>query len=133
MKKLINNGRRRLGVLGSPALVLSPGESAPVTDKQIAGFQRNKTVLRWLEVGTLNVIDDDGNVETPKLTPKTKAALKPNQDIRTEATLPDGLTGEGVERHHLGGGWYQVYVSGFKVTDSNVRKDEAKSIAAEYE
>jgi len=47
--------------------------------------------------------------------------------------LPEGITGQGTEVHHLGGGWYEVYVNGFKVTDRNVRKDEAKTIAEEYE
>ena len=133
MKKLINNGRRRLGVPGHPAIVLSPGESAPVTEKQIAGFQRNKTVSRWMEMGTLALIDDDGTIEEPKRTPKPKTGVRPKRDIRKEVVLPKGLTGEGIETHHKGGGWYRVYVNGFEVTDRNVRKDEAKSISTEYE
>jgi len=53
-------------------------------------------------------------------------------DKREELVLPDGVTGEGIEVHHKGGGWYEVYVNGFKVTDTNVRKDEANDVAAEY-
>lgn len=133
MKKLINQGRRRLGVPGSPAIVLAPGEAVPVTATQIAGFQRNRTVARWLEVGTLALISEDGAVEKPKAKPKAKTGIKPATSAPVEVALPDGLTGEGVERNHLGGGWWEVYVNGFKVTDQNVRKDESLAIAAEYE
>ena len=130
MKKLINQARRRLGVPGHPAIVLSPGESVPVTEKQIAGLQRNKIVSRWLDVGTLALTDHDGN----ELKLKSESpAPKPKKAVPIEAVIPDGLTGEGAELHHLGGGWYQVYVNGFKVTDSNVRKDRGQELAAEYE
>lgn len=130
MKKLINQARRRLGVPGSPAIVMAPGESVAITDSRVAALQKNRMVSRWLEVGVLAIMDDDGN----ELKLKSESpAPKPKKAVPKEAVLPDGLTGEGAELHHLGGGWYQVYVNGFKVTDSNVRKDRAKELSAEYE
>ena len=131
MKKLINQARRRLGVPGSPAIVMAPGEAVAITASQVAALQKNRMVSRWLDVGTLAIVDEDGTVEKPK--PKAKTGIKTVKDQRKPVELPEGLTGEGTELQHLGGGWYQVYVNGFKVTDSNVRKDRAKEISAEYE
>jgi len=139
MKVLRNNGTRRLGIPGRPAIILAPGDTVPVTDAQIAEMGRNRTVSRWLERKVLVV--RDGNANDPDPVPPVRSAT-PRQrvrprvggrtDVREELVLPEGVTGEGIEVHHNGGGWYEVYVNGFKVTDSNVRKDEAQDIAAEY-
>ena len=140
MKLLINNGRRRLGITGRPAIILSPGDSVPLSPAQIDEIRRNRTVCKWLGSGVLQLIDSKDVVEkahSPVVTPSRprphmKMRLK-RGDVREKLVLPKGVTGEGVETHHKGGGWYEVYVNGFKVTDSNVRKDEATEIAAEYE
>jgi len=133
--KLKNAGRRRLGVPGRPALILDPNQTAEVSLAQIDDFRRNRTVARWLEAGVLVLSDSDGVVEVPRPVPKTKPGVRTRQhhDQREEVVLPEGITGQGVERNHLGGGWWEVYVNGFKVTDRNVRKEEAQSIADEYD
>ena len=139
MKVLRNSGSRRLGIPGRPAIILAPGDTTPVTDEQLADMGRNRTVARWLDRGVLTT--RDSNAEDPAPAPPVRSA-PPRQrqrprvggrtDKREELVLPDGVTGEGIEVHHKGGGWYEVYVNGFKVTDSNVRKDEANDVAAEY-
>jgi hypothetical protein len=139
MKKLTNKGSRRLGIPGRPALILDPDQSADIGDAQLETMLQNKTVSRWLEKGVLLLGDEDGKVLKP---PKTDRRLMPKtgikrhhrkRDERKEVVLPKGVKGKGTELHHLGGGWWQVYVNGFPVTDRNVRKDEAKTIAMEYE
>jgi hypothetical protein len=139
MKVLKNNGARRLGIPGRPAIILAPGDTVPVTDAQLADMDRNRTVSRWLERGVLAVRDSNANepdpappVRSAPPRPRVRPRVGGRTDVREELVLPDGVTGEGIEVHHNGGGWYQVYVNGFKVTDSNVRKDEAHEIAAEY-
>jgi hypothetical protein len=140
MNVLINKGRRRLGIPGRPAIILDAGANVTLTDEQLESIQENRTVTRWLEVGVLEITDGSalkadkqGQVPRPK-TPKPRPAATPRRDDERDVEkLPEGVTGDGVEMHHLGGGWWQVFVNGFKVTDRNVRKDEAKSIAAEYE
>ena len=135
--KLKNAGRRRLGVPGRPALILEPNQIVDVDASQMDEFQKNRTVCRWLESGVLILFDGAEKASpvpvfvTPK--PTRPVGIKPDRDVREEQVLPKGITGEGVERNHLGGGWWEVYVNGFKVTDRNVRKDEAETIAAEYE
>jgi len=138
--KLTNAGRRRLGVPGRPALILDPNQSVLVDSSQIDQMRKNRTVSRWLESGVLVLSDDEGKTPVPVyVTPNPPVrttgvrVARVDRDQREEVTLPKGVTGEGVERFHLGGGWWEVYVNGFKVTDRNVRKDEAQSIAAEYE
>ena len=138
MKKLTNKGTRRLGIPGRPALILDPNQSAHIHDAQLETMQRNKTVSRWLEKGVLVLTDDDGKTAEPpkqdrRLIPKTGIRRRGRKDDRKEVALPKGIEGKGVERHHVGGGWWQVYVNGFQVTDRNVRKDEAATISAEYE
>jgi len=139
MKVLRNSGARRLGIPGRPAIILSPGEKAPVTDAQLKDMEKNKTVVRWLDRGVLTLLDGDA----PELEPAPLVKSAPPRqrvrprvggrtDKREELVLPDGVTGEGIETHHKGGGWYEVYVNGFKVTDANVRKDEAEDIVNEY-
>ena len=139
MKVLRNNGSRRLGIPGRPAIILAPGDTEPVTDAQLADMDNNKTVSRWLSRGVLTV--RDSNAKDPDPAPVVRSApprqrVRPRvggrTDVREELVLPDGVTGEGVETHHKGGGWYEVYVNGFKVTDTNVRKDEAEEITKEY-
>lgn len=140
MKVLRNSGSRRLGIPGRPAIILAPGDSIPVDDAQLKDMERNRTVARWLDRGVLTLRDADAK-ELEKAAPPVRSApprqrVRPRvggrTDKREELVLPDGVNGEGVEIHHKGGGWYEVYVNGFKVTDSNVRKDEADEIATEY-
>lgn len=140
MKRVINNGRRRLGIPGRPAIILNPKESVSITDEQEKAITENRTAARWLDVGVIAIVDDSAPVESPQRVkserlPVTSATRRPasGADVRQPETLPDGISGEGIERHHLGGGWYQVYVNGFKVTDRNVRKTEAEQIESEYE
>ena len=143
MKVLVNTGKRRLGIPGRPsAIILRPGESVPVDDKQIAELENNRTVSKWLHHGTLSIRDADGEPVAPKREPLPGSGLKRvaperpvrvKNDVREEQTLPEDVKGEGVEISQRGGGWYDVYVNGFKVTDKTVRKDEATDIAARYE
>jgi hypothetical protein len=136
MKVLRNSGTRRLGIPGRPALILSPGESVPVTESQLDEMGRNRTVTRWIDRGVLTVQDSDASDLGPAKTAPPRQRVRPRvgsrTDKREELVFPDGVTGEGIEIHHKGGGWYEVYVNGFKVTDNNVRKDEATDVAAEY-
>ncbi len=135
MKVLTNNGKRRLGIPGRPAIILASGESSPpLSDAQIKVIKRNKTVARWLDRNILSLHEHDDEVIPPKnrAVPKARARSRNRRDERKEQVLPKDVTGEGIEVHHNGGGWYEVYVNGFKVTDRNVRKDEAEEIAAEY-
>lgn len=143
MKVIINTGRRRLGVPGRPALILEPNNPVAVTGEQLDVMRKSRTVQRWLEIGLLVLADAD-NVPAPTFdeTPQPKKPTglvvqerrtKHKADAREEVKLPDGVSGQGVELNHLGGGWWEVWVNGFKVTDRNVRKAEAKSIASEYE
>ena len=139
MKVLKNNGSRRLGIPGRPAIILAPGDSVPVTAGQLADMERNRTVSRWMERGVLTVRASDANEPAPARIvrsapprPRVRPRVGGRTDTREELVLPDGVTGEGVETHHKGGGWYEVYVNGFKVTDTNVRKGEAEDVAAEY-
>lgn len=142
MKVITNKGRRRLGIPGSPALVLGAEESAKVTDKQVAEFEKNRTTKLWLERGVLVLTDEGEDAGPPDMKPKQRHSsgivkpgrgIRPERDKREVEELPDGVEGDGVEMHHSGGGWWSVYVNGFKVTDRKVRKDEAESIAKEYE
>ena len=139
MKVLINNGRRRLGIPGRPAIILKPGEFVPVNDAQLAEMHKNKTVTRWLNRGVLELREEgDVEVKTPKTVPAKRQSIPRSsrakrRDVRETLVLPDGVTGKGVEVHHKGGGWFEVYVNGFKVTDKNIRKTEAQDIATEYE
>jgi hypothetical protein len=136
MKVLRNSGTRRLGIPGRPALILSPGESVPVTESQLDEMGRNRTITRWIDRGVLTVQADDFPDLAPAKTAPPRQRVRPRvgsrTDKREELVFPDGVTGEGIEIHHKGGGWYEVYVNGFKVTDNNVRKDEATDVAAEY-
>jgi hypothetical protein len=141
MKVLKNSGTRRLGIPGRPAIILAPGEVVPVTDDQLDLMRDNRTVARWLDRGVLTTEDSDAKTEAeapvkPLQPAQPRQRVRPRvgsrADKREELVLPDGVTGEGIEVHHKGGGWYEVYVNGFKVTDTNVRKDEAQDVAAEY-
>jgi hypothetical protein len=140
MKRLVNKGQRRLGIPGRPdSIVLAPNMSVELDDIKLKDIASNKTVSRWLETGVLQITDEEGEPQKPPVAPKRKPAptgikrSSKQTDVRKEEPLPDGLTGEGVEQNHVGGGWWQVYVNGIKVTDRNVRKDEADEIAKEYE
>lgn len=138
MKKLTNRGTRRLGVPGRPAIILNPNESALINKDQLAEMQKNRTVSRWLESGVL-LLSEPGENDDLAPPPQRQSRARrnpkalPRRDQRKVEKLPEGVKGEGVEYNHLGGGWYQVYVNGFKVTDRNVRKAEAETMATEYE
>jgi hypothetical protein len=125
MTTITNTGRRRLGLPGRPALILGAGESAEVTDQQLQEMKKNGVVTRWFGSGLL-VIDGKPIEPEPGSVANKQAAAAPEG-------LPEGLTGQGIELYHKGGGWWRVYVNGFEVTDGNVRKKEAKAIAAEFE
>jgi len=142
MKVLVNKCRRRLGIPGHPAIILAPGESKPVSEQKIKEMQANKTISRWLNNDVLELLDESEQKarHTQPAKPPPRERQKPpmrtrpgvKNDVREPQVLPEGLSGEGIELHHKGGGWYEVYVNGFKVTDKNVRKDEAEEIATEY-
>lgn len=135
MKVLVNNGKRRLGVPGRPAIILDGGASVPITDAQVKDLKRNRTVSRWLNRGVLKIREDDGR----EIKPDSKPAPGPHvrrpvdRGKREKQVLPEGVTGKGFEIHEKGGGWYDVYVNGFKVTDRSVRKAEAEGMAKDYE
>ena len=142
--KLTNTGRRRLGILGRPALIIEAGQSVPITEQRLEEIKSNRTSARWLERGILTVSDGNEPVKvevdvkpTPPVTRKERIPQPLPQDRerdkREEVELPEGVEGTGTELHHAGGGWWEVYVNGFKVTDRKVRKDEAESIAEEYD
>lgn len=127
MKKLMNTGRRPLGLSGSPSVVLRANVPVEVSDQQFEQFMANRTVSRWINSGLISVDGEKAAVDVPK--PTEKVATKE----RPEPEIPDGLTGKGPEKHHLGGGWYEGYVNGVKVTDRNMRKAEIESVLSEYE
>jgi hypothetical protein len=137
MKRIVNKGRRRLGIPGRPAIILGPGESLELTPDQLGTVYQNKTAQRWIEYGVLEIVDSDKAPAKPK-TVKPKKRILPAEarrvvpDESKPEPPPEGVEGEGVEMIHKGGGWWQVYVNGFQVTDRNVRKDEAEAIASEY-
>jgi hypothetical protein len=139
--KLINKGARRLGIPGRPAIILDPGRAVSITEAQLEFIRKNRTSGRWLESGVLEVSGNSKPVKvevevTPPIPPK-RHPVQQNKPVKADerevVELPEDVTGEGTETHHAGGGWYEVYVNGFKVTDRKVRKDEAASIAAEYD
>lgn len=144
MTTITNSSKRRLGLAGRPSIVLNPGESVEVSGQQYQTMLENKTLSRWMESGLLSVKGGAGPVKTevpevkkPEVKqPEEKAPekeKKAKKEEKVELDLPEGVTGEGVELHHLGGGWYEVYVNGFKVTDKKIRKAEAEELAEEYE
>ena len=139
LKRLTNKGQRRLGVPGRPAIILRPNESAILNEQQVADIHKNRTVTRWIKSGILELSDTDETVEPKKVRSKIAPRSRPRikgvtmRDKREELVLPKGITGKGVEINHVGGGWWEIYVHGFKVTDRNVRKDERDEIAKEYE
>lgn len=144
MKVLTNKGPRRLGVPGRPALVLDMGKGTAISDRQLAEIQKNRTVARWLQSGILVVTEsEDGpDAEPIKITPpvarvapkgRSGVRVARGHDTREPLVLPEGIEGKGTELHYVGGGWYELYVNGFKVSDRSIRKDEAEAMAAEYE
>jgi hypothetical protein len=141
MNVLINKGRRRLGISGRPAIILNAEESVKIDDDQLAEISKNRTVARWIDTGVLAVLSEDELDDQAKIKSKPTPPQKPRpvrraraikKDDRKVEPLPDGVTGEGFEIHHSGGGWYQVYVNGFRVTDRAVRKDEAEAMSSDY-
>lgn len=134
MKVLVNNCSRRLGIPGRPAIILAAKESVSINDNQVEAMKQNRTVSRWLERGVLSIRDHDGKEdEHVKVIPNKRAGVRGRRDDREKLVLPEGVTGEGVETHEKGGGWYDLYVNGFKATTKSVRKDEVNAMAAEYE
>ena len=150
MMKLVSKAQRRLGIPGRPAILLDPQSAVEIDERQMSEMLRNRTVHLWMQRRLLVVLDERGNdvtpveaiggdssasesVPKPVLKPRSRKKPALRTDLRPEPELPEGVEGEGVEIHHLGGGWYQVYVNGFKATDKNVRKDEAEAIAKDYD
>lgn len=73
------------------------------------------------------------NIDTMKEAgDELESALDDALSPKPPADLPEGVTGNGVEIHTPGGGWYRVYVDGTEVTDGNVRKAQAEAIAEEH-
>ena len=120
--KLTNNARRRLGIPGRSAIILTPNQSIEITKARLDEMKQNRTVANWFQSGILTV-DDVHKVEV-ETKPKPEVETKP----KPEAPAED----QGVEVRHVGGGWFEVWVNGFQVTDTNVRKAKAREIAAEY-
>src|SRR5690606_19687065 len=111
--KLMNNGQKRLGVLGRRPIIIEPGKSSEISEGDLAIITGNRTVAKWIKSGLLSVIKE-GSVEVKIEKPvATKSEPEPE--------FPDGVTGEGVEKIDTGRGWFEVYVSGIKVTDKKVR------------
>lgn len=138
MNVLVNTGNRRLGIPGRPAIILNPHEAVEVTEEQLDDMKRNRTVARWLGSGVLTVRDAKDHEAKPQLPPRrssgvTRKPSKVDRDKREPIVLPEGVEEQGVFKHHTGGGWWDVYVNGFKVTDTKVRKDEAEQLMSEYE
>lgn len=126
--KLTNNARRRLGIPGRTAIILNPKQTVEISEMQYDEMKRNRTVSHWLSAGVLTVGESSKPVKVAvDKQPEDKPKTKPKPDA------PEGVSQEGVQLNHLGGGWYEVYVNGFKVTTHNVRKKVAEEIAAEYE
>lgn len=137
MKALRNNGKRRLGVPGRPAVILAPGEFRPITNEQLKEIKRNRTVARWLDRGVLQIVEEDDVVkaspEVKKRTAKPGRRRAVDRGKREKLVLPEGVTGKGIEIHKKRGGWYELYVNGFKVSDSNLRKNAVEEMAKDYE
>ncbi|MGH8034021.1 MAG: hypothetical protein ACREO9_02260 [Lysobacterales bacterium] len=102
------------------------GETLNISPAQYFAMCESKIACRWVETGVLLVTDAPQPWKQPELKrPAVEDQVNANQ-------LPAELTGEGVEQFHTGGGWWDVYVNGFKVTIEKVRKAEAQQIAEEY-
>ena len=139
--QIINKAKRRLGIPGRRALLLDPGQSELISEKQLEEMKKNRTVARWIQSGVL-LISEDGSPAQGKIVNAKQQQVKvyPGErkvpvhprDTNPAPNLPDGIKGKGAEFNHLGGGWWEVYINGFKVTDKNVRRQEADSIAADY-
>lgn len=128
--KLTNKAGRALGLPGAfLSLVVEPGETIEITQTQLEEFKGNATVNRWLNSGTLQL----GDVPpAPAHGPVIEDEVEWREPENT-ADVPDYVPEDGVYVHHLGGGFYEVWVNQFKVTDENVRgKPAAEAIAAEY-
>lgn len=126
MKTVTNNANRRLGLPGRPALLLNPGESKTIEDSQVAEIEGNKTAAQWIKRGTVS-ISDAGKAK------KKSAQTESKSDSSEKKDLPDGLTGEGFEPFHHGGGYYSVYVNGFEVTDSKIKKAAVEELRKDYD
>lgn len=136
MNVLVNNGRRRLGIPGRPGIVIAPNEIVELDAVQERAMLKNRTVQRWLESNILEIRPASKRPEKVEtIAPKREAKparKRVDRDQREIEVLPEGVSETGTHIHHKGGGWYAVYVNGFKVTDTNIRKDEAEAIASEY-
>lgn len=136
MTTVTNNGKRRLGIAGRPSIILDPGQtSEPLSAERYQSILSNRVNARWIEAGILLVKGADA--PAPKASkeeaPKETGKGKKEKLVALPDDFPEDLTGEGVELHHTGGGWYDVYVNTFKVTsDQKVKKARALEIAAEY-
>lgn len=131
MKKIRNNTRRSLGIPGAVALIIKPGQEEEVSDSRYVEMSTNKLVAQWIKRGMLS-IDGAAPEKAHKEVKKEKLKTASSRKDRAPAPLPDGVEEVGVFKHHVGGGWWDVYVNGIKVTTDKVRKDDAENIADEY-
>ena len=138
MTKITNNGKRRLGLSGRPSLIIDAGQSVEVSNAQYKSFIESGIVARWFASGLLTV---DGEVEigighqvvgTDLWSKQVPAESTESEVDQHSVALPEGIKSEGVELYHAGGGWWEVYVNGFLVTNVKVRKAEAEKIAEDY-
>lgn len=120
MKLKNNTGRDR--VLRGPVEMYSLPARGEITVSSIEleEMKRHGNTRNWLHKGYISV--EEGEAPVAKL-----------KDERDHPPLPEGVTGEGLEIHHHGAGWYSVYVDGMPCTDAKVRKEQADEIAKDYE
>jgi len=126
MNTLTNTGRRRLGLPGRPAIVLDPGQTVEISDGQLKAIMANSTSARWVNSGVLS-LNGNGGVDTSGAN-----TVDASFAAATKLDIPEKLTGSGVELYDRGGGWWDIYVNGFKVLDKSVRRAKAEELAEEY-
>jgi hypothetical protein len=135
MKTISNNTRRSLGIPGAVAIVLEPGGTVEVSESRYDEMRNNRMVNQWFQRGMLS----EGGKAPERAKKSAPEAVSPAQkrsarSDRPAEPLPDGVDEVGVHLYHVGGGYYHVYVNGFKVTTDKVRgKANAEEVAAEYE
>jgi len=87
-----------------------------------------------MAIGATHEVTDAHHEELMKSHYNTDAVNRGSvvvEHFKTKAKAKKSDTG--VKLVSQPGGWWKVVVNGEAVTDSNVRKDEAQRIAAEYE
>lgn len=120
--KLINTSGRARVIYGPIEMQrLEAGEERDITEAELDELKRHPNIRNWMHKGLLTV--DMGAAKKP---------LPTAREERSGPELPEGVTGEGTETVHHGGGWYSVFHDGMPCTDEKVRKDRADEIAADY-